>query len=142
MPQFDGPFTIKSTNEIHSTVTLDLPNSPNMLPIFHTSKVKPFSEIDNDLFPHRALIPPTPITIDGYEEFFINKIVDKRLCYKKTQYKVCWQGEGPEGDLWLPAKELADCEALDVWTVQRSAGIFFSYVTLPVPAGSFSPTRF
>ena len=29
-----------------------------------------------------------------------------------------WQGEGPEGNKWLPAWELEDCEALDVWLAQ------------------------
>ena len=56
MPRFNGPFAIKSTNEIHSTVTLDLPNSPNILPIFHSSEVKLFIENDNIIFPSRALI--------------------------------------------------------------------------------------
>ena len=115
MPHFDGPFLIKNTDEKHSTVTLDLPNLPNIFPVFHTSEIKPFTENNNTLFPSRALIPPEPITINGQQEFFIDKIVDERLRKKKTLYRVRWQGEGPEGDLWLPADELANCEALDIW---------------------------
>ena len=30
MPQYDGPYTIVDLNEEQSTVTLDLPNSPNI----------------------------------------------------------------------------------------------------------------
>ena len=75
MPCFDGPFIIKNTDELHSTVTLDLPNLPNIFPKFHTSKIKPFTENDNSLFPSRALIPPEPITINNKQEFFIDKIV-------------------------------------------------------------------
>ena len=144
MPRFDGPYTIKNTDERHSTVTLDLPNLPNFFPIFHTSELRPFLENDNSLFPSRALIPPEPITIDGQQEFFIDKIVDERKKRKKTLYKVRWQGEGPEGDKWLPEDELADCEALDIWTSRKAAGgrNFISYVTSPVPAGSFCPTGF
>ncbi|KAF8269462.1 hypothetical protein EI94DRAFT_1574204, partial [Lactarius quietus] len=26
-----------------------------------------------------------------------------------------WRGEGPEGDKWLPASNLEECEALDRW---------------------------
>lgn len=59
MPRFDGPFTIKNTDEKHSTVTLDLPNLPNIFPVFHTSEIKPFIENDDSLFPSRALVPLT-----------------------------------------------------------------------------------
>ena len=39
MPHYDGPFHIKSTDEKHLTVTLDLPNLPNILLVFHTSEM-------------------------------------------------------------------------------------------------------
>ena len=73
--------------------------------------------------------------------FFIDKIVDKRKRVKKTLYRVRWQGEGPEGDIWLPADELTDCEALDKWLSRRATN-FISYVNSLVPSGSFSPTGF
>ena len=138
MPRFDGPFVIKSTDEKHSTVTLDLPNRPNIFPVFHTSEIRPFSENDNDLFPSRALIPPEPITIDGQQEFFIDKIVDERRKGKKTSYRVRWQGEGPEGDLWLSAEELCDCEALDDWTNRKNTGPAVSFTG---PAFSYVPSH-
>ena len=141
MPRFDGPFKIKSTDEKHSTVTLDLPNLPNIFPVFHTSEIRHFTENDNNLFPSRSLTPPDPITIDGHEEFFIDKIVDKKKRVKKTLYRVRWQGEGPEGDIWLPAEELTDCEALDTWMNRNTTGFFSSSVSSIVPAGSF-PTGF
>ena len=84
MPRFDGPFAIKNIDEKHSTVTLDLPNLPQIFPVFHTSEIRPFAENNDTLFPSRALIPPEPITIDGQQEFFIDKIVDER---KTTQKK-------------------------------------------------------
>ena len=144
MPRFDGPFTIKHTDERHSTVTLDLPNLPNFFPVFHTSEIKPFLENNNSLFPSRALIPPEPITIDGQEEFFIDKIVDERKKHRKTLYRVRWQGEGPEGDKWLPEDELTDCEALDIWNTRKASvgRNFISFVTSSVPAGSFFPLGF
>ena len=120
MPRFDGPYPIIAINERHSTVTLALPKGSNHFPIFHTSEVKPFQENDDTLFPSRALHPPNPITIDGAQEFFIEKIVDERRRGRGTQYLVRWQGEGPEGDLWLEEGELEDCEALDVWTKRRT----------------------
>ena len=60
MPRFDGPYVITATNKKHSAVTLNLPNSPHIFPIFHTSEVRPFKENDDALFPGRTLKPPPP----------------------------------------------------------------------------------
>lgn len=105
MPCFDRPYHIKSTNTKHSTVILDLPGLPNIFPVFHTLEIQPFTENYNTLFPSRALVPTTPVTINDQQDFFIDKIVDKCRCRKRTLC-ICWQGEGPEGDLWLPVDEL------------------------------------
>ena len=67
--------------------------------------------------------------------------MDERKRGKKTLYKVRWQGEGPEGDLWLPAEELSECEALDLW-ISRKTSNFISTVLSFVPGGSFCPTGF
>ncbi len=115
MPRFDGPYSVVAVDEAHSTVTLDLPEKPNIFPVFHTSEVQPFTENNGTLFPEHALIPPDPVTINGYKEFFIDKIINQRRRGRGLQYRVRWRGEGPEGDKWLPAKELEDCEALDKW---------------------------
>jgi Chromo (CHRromatin Organisation MOdifier) domain len=142
MPHFDGPYVIKKIDKRHSTVTLDLPNLPHIFPVFHTSEIHPFKENNDLLFPSRALIPPDPITINGHQEFYIDKIVDEHVRQKKTLYRVRWQGKGPEGDKWLPADELTDCEALDTWLAQKSTKALISYITSLEPAGSFSPTGF
>jgi hypothetical protein len=142
MPHFDGPFVVKSANEWHSTVTLDLPNLPHLFPVFHTSELHPLKENDNYLSPARALILPEPVTINGQQEFYIDKIVDERIHRKKTLYRICWQGEGPEGDKWLPAEELANCAALDLWITWKTTSKLISSVTSNILAGSFSPTGF
>jgi hypothetical protein len=67
--------------------------------------------------------------------------VDEKKQRKKTLYRVRWQGEGPEGDKWLPAEELTDCEALDTWAARKATTDSISYVNSNVPAGSF-PTGF
>jgi len=100
-----------STNERHSTVTLELPNNPQAYPVFHTSEVQPFHENDNALFLDRALKPPDPVIIDGEREFSIYKTVYERR-HGKAQYRVRWQGEGPKGDIWLPG-------VLDIWQAQK-----------------------
>ena len=120
MPQFDGLYSIIATNEQHSTVMLALPKDSSHIPIFHTSKVKPFQENNNTLFPSHALHPPNPINIDGTQEFFVDRIVDEQQRGQRMQYLVRWQGEGLEGDLWLEEGELKDCKALDVWIRKRA----------------------
>jgi Integrase zinc binding domain len=52
MPRFDGPYTVTNINPDHSTVTLDLPNSPNIFPTFDTSMVIPYIKNDPTLFPN------------------------------------------------------------------------------------------
>lgn len=120
MPRYDGPYKILATNERHSTVTLELPNSAHSFPVFHTSEVRPYKDNDDHLFPGRAKRPPTPVTINGEQEFFIDKIVDERTRNNKKQYRVRWQGERPEDDKWLPTSELEDCEALDDWQARKT----------------------
>lgn len=78
MPQFNGPYQITATDKSHSTVTLALSENSPYFPIFHTSEVKLFKENDDALFPTCTLHPPKPILVDGTQEFFMDKIVDKK----------------------------------------------------------------
>jgi len=74
---YNGPYTIIDVDEDHSMVTLNLPNSPNIFPIFHTSQVLPYIESNMSLFPsHHFEEPPPIITPEGNEEFFVDKILD------------------------------------------------------------------
>ena len=116
MPRYDGPYTIIDVNEANSTVTLDLPNSPNIFPTFHTSVVIPYIENDASLFPNREFSKPPPITSeDGTEEYFIRDIIDERRCGRGHRYLVRWVGYGSEEDRWLSGSDLKDTEALDIW---------------------------
>jgi len=121
MPHYDGPYTIVvNTNEKHSTVTIELPNAPNIFPTFHTSEVLPFIECDTDLFPSCKKDEPPPIlTPEGNEEFFIDKILDQRCQGCGYQFLIHWQGYSVEHDRWLPGMELQDCAALEDWLASR-----------------------
>lgn len=120
MPRYDGPYTILDVNEDHSTVTLDLPNSPNICPTFHTSEILPYIESDTTLFPSRRFEELDPIiTDDGDEEYFVERILDAQRRGRGYQYLVRWRGYGQEHDKWLPGSELQDCEALDLWLASR-----------------------
>lgn len=119
LPQFSSPYKITDVDETHSTVTLDLPNSANFYPVFHTSQVISFVENDDTLFPSRAMHKPDPIEIDGFEEHYIDHVVAARPHGRGWQYLVRWKGEGPEGDEWLPGRNLDDCAALDDWLAKH-----------------------
>ena len=115
MPHYNGPYHITAVDHIHSTVTLELPNKPNIFPTFHFLQIIPFIENDNILFPQQQLTQPPPIVIDNEEEFFIDYILDKKKHGRGIQYLVHWSGYGPKDDQWLPVSSLKDCEALDIW---------------------------
>jgi len=116
MPRFDGPYTIIDSHAETSNYTLDLPNSPNIFPTFHSSQLQPYVENDSALFPGRELNKPPPIvTLEGKMEYFVEQILDERARGKGKQYLVRWRGYGPESDLWLPGRELVDTEALEDW---------------------------
>ena len=123
MPRYDGPYTVIDINEEDSTVTLDLPNSPNIFPTFHTSVVVPYVENDATLFPGREFSQPGPvITEEGTEEYFIRDIIDERRCGQGYRYLVRWIGYGPEENRWLSGSDLKDTEALNIWLAKTRGG--------------------
>lgn len=125
MPRFDGPHKIIKINPEHSTVTLDLPSTHNIFPVFHTSEVLPFIENDDALFPSRILHSPEPVFVNEDLEHFVDKIIDEKKSLARLggrggmKYLVRWLGQGPENDLWLPRKELEHNAALDVWLASK-----------------------
>ena len=121
MPQFDGPYKILKVDPTHSTVTLHMPRSPNVFLVFHTSEIMPFIENNDTLFPSRCLHTPEPVNINDNLEHFVDKILDERKSRGRgqTRYLIQWVGQGPEHDLWLPEKEIENCEALDVWMASK-----------------------
>jgi len=85
-----GPYTIvKEAHEGSESYVLDLPTTWNVYPVFHTSLLTPYkmNTLDNRVQP-----PPPPVIIDGDEEFEIEKVVDCRKRYNRTQYLVKWTG--------------------------------------------------
>ena len=58
MPHYDGPYTVINIDKDHSTVTLNLPNSPNIFPVFHMLEVLPYSKSDISLFRSHCMEEP------------------------------------------------------------------------------------
>ena len=124
MPRFDGPHRILKIDPEHSTVTLELPPTHNIYPVFHTSEILPFIENDESLFPSRHLHSPEPVVVNDELEHYVDRIIDEKTSRGRggTKYLVRWVGQGPEHDLWLPRKQLEDNAALDVWLASRGSG--------------------
>ena len=97
---------IIDVDEQHSTMTLNLPNSPNIYPTFHTSENLPYIESNTTLFPSCLFEEPSPITTEeGDEEYFIKQILDTHCHGRSYQYLVHWWGYGHEHDKWLLVTE-------------------------------------
>jgi len=89
IPRFDGPHNIVNSMPEFSAYTLDLPNSPNVFPTFHTSQLKCFTENNASLFPSREHAQPSPImTPKGLEEYAIKRILDEQHRGHGYQYLV------------------------------------------------------
>ena len=116
MPCYNGPYTIVKAFPESLMYPLHLPASSHVFPSFHVSLLKKFNVNDPDLFPECELAKPGPIvTVDGQDEYFIEKILDEQKRGCGRQYLIYWLGYGPEGDLWLPRSELLETEALELW---------------------------
>jgi hypothetical protein len=115
MPRFDGPYEVINSNVAASTVTLAMPSARNVFPTFHTSLIKIFVQNDNVKFPTRSLDAPGPVSVDGHDEYFVDKFVDHRVVNGKTYYLVRWVNEGPSQDRWIVGEDLEENEALDVY---------------------------
>ena len=114
MPRYDGPYLVVDIHEDALTVTLDIPNAPNIFPTFHTSHVKPYKENDHSKWPSRTLEKPGPVMVEDSPEYLVDKIIDRKKISKNNfKYLVRWVGYGPEDDQWISGRDLDDNEALD-----------------------------
>jgi hypothetical protein len=115
MPRYDGPYQIVDVHHAASTITLDMPNAPNLFPTFHTSNIKPWHANDDDKYPSRSLEQPGPIEVNGSEEFLVDSILDHKKIGRGYRYLVHFTGYGSDSDRWLAGRELDNNEALDIY---------------------------
>ena len=66
-------------------------------------------------YPTRTLEEPGPIMVDGVEEYTVSKIVAHRKIGRGVQYRVQFEGWGPEHERWIAGRELEDNEALELY---------------------------
>ena len=115
MPHYDGPYVIIDTHFLASTVMLDMPNTPNLFPTFHTAHIKPWHTNDDVKYPSRTLALPGPIEVEGSPEYFVDAIIDHKKMGKGYRYLVRFVGYGPEHDRWIAGRDLEDNAALDTY---------------------------
>ena len=72
---------------------LALPDSMRVHPVFHVSLLKPYSGV--------PIVAPSPIVVDGEEEYVVRKIVNHRDTRGRRQYLVRWDGYDQSSDEWL-----------------------------------------
>lgn len=121
MPCYDELYTIVDTDERHSTITLELPNVPNISQPFTSPKFFPSSRTTPCFSHHGNLrnLPQSWTQKENKKEFFIDKILDQ-CCHRHSyQYLVHWHRYGHEHNQWLPCSELQDYSTLDDWLVTR-----------------------
>ena len=96
-PCYDGPYDVIDAFPHVSAYKLELPNSPNVFPTFHSSEIKRFIPNDPSLFPNQATPQPGPIlTSDGLEEYLVEEIIDARHRGRGWPFLVRWSGYGAE----------------------------------------------
>ena len=118
-PIWIGPLTILQLRG-PNTVLIEVPPRLSKLePLQNVQYLKPYKERPSELGEQRAL--PTPELIEGVEEFEVDDILTHRYVGKQTQYLVRFTNCGPEEDLWLPARNLANAPEIvsDYWTRQK-----------------------
>ena len=107
-PTFIGPYKIIKK---YSAVTykLELPDGMKLHPTFHISKLKKYIE-SPERFKSRIEPPPPPDLIDGFEEFEVEEIVNRRLRKRGkkqiVEYLIKWKGKPAYENTWEPESNL------------------------------------
>ncbi len=101
MPRFDGPYKVVHANPEKSSYTLDMPNTPNTFPTFHSSLLRRFVPNNPDLFPSRELERPAAISVDGEDKWLVERIMDERKGQQGMEYLVQYCGYESDEDRWL-----------------------------------------
>jgi len=120
-PHWDGPFSVTKVFLKTSSYSLHLPNSPSAFLTYHASLLKQYNENDASLFPsHKLGQPGLVMTKNGLEKYHIERIINEQSRGHGLQYLVWWLGYSESNNLWLPQRELKNCEALDWWKAGRA----------------------
>ena len=118
-PTWRGPFIVIDKIKANTYKVQHL-NEKSRVEVLHVSRLIPYdsSLSDPELV---ATMDDSSNTIDFIVEHLPKGPFGKGK--RNKQFKVRWQGFGPEEDLWIPYSEMADTEALDRYMEEN--GLFF-----------------
>lgn len=109
--RFYGPFPVEKVIS-QTAYRLSLPKSMRIHPVFHVSQLKRYDEEGEIPHHDNDTGPPEPVAIEGNMEYEVEKILDKRQRYGKTQYLVRWKGYTIDESTWEPAEFLGNSQEL------------------------------
>ena len=99
-----GPFAIKNIVSSHA-YELDLPRGIDIHPVQPVALLDPGAD---DPLPGQRLPPPSPVIVDGEQEWFVEQILDSRVFHRQLQYLVKWTGDDhPTWQPWWDVDEAA-----------------------------------
>lgn len=106
-----GPFKIiKEAYPNSDAYILELPESYDIHPVFHTSLLKPFKH--NTIEVREEPIPPAVI-VKGVQQYEVKQILAWKPYYKKQWFLVKWKGyDNPVSNEWIHEDYLQDCTDL------------------------------
>ena len=76
--RYIGPYPVLSKIS-DNAYKIKLPETLKIHPVFHVSKLKRYTETNDQEFPGRIVPPPESVIIDDKEEFEVEQILDKRI---------------------------------------------------------------
>jgi len=99
---------------------VELPSTCKRHNVFHVSLL---TKCPPNTIPNRIRASPLPIVVENQLEHYVKSILDIKILHKKLVYLVAWEGKAPHENSWLPADDVEDLEALDIFEKNHAARI-------------------
>jgi hypothetical protein len=96
-----GPYPILEVYP--NAVKLKLPHQIRIHPVVNISDVRPYQA---STIPDQTTAPPPPVTVEGEEQYEVEKILNSRIWRRGLQYFIKWKGYPTESNTWEPASHL------------------------------------